>query len=264
MIVIYLITTLIGLILIPIVTFVIASSCVVSRLLKIPDGAGSPYDFLPRWWAKGLVACAFSRVVVHNREHAIGGPRIFVANHLSWYDIPALGSFLKRAKFVSKAEVFKVPLLGHAMRAVGMVSLERQNKKAAFNAYETAAGSVRNGNSIVVFAEGTRGDDYPLRQFKKGPFVLAIDAGAPIVPVLVYGAREVIKRGSIMLHPGKIHVHLLEPVTVDGMTYEDRDKLAITVRNRIADALESIYGIKSPPQKTGAQASGSQPQTESN
>jgi 1-acyl-sn-glycerol-3-phosphate acyltransferase len=79
--------------------------------------------------------------------------------------------------------------------------------------------------------------------------VLAIDAGAPIVPVLMYGAREVIRRGSMVLHPGKIHVHLLEPVSVEGYSYDDRDALADKVRSRIAEALESLYGIESPPQR---------------
>jgi len=260
MIVIAIITTIIALIIVPIVTLVVASSCVISELLGIPDRDGSPYDWLPRWWSKALLVAAGSRVIVHNRERARQGARIYVANHLSWYDIPALGSFIKRAKFVSKAEVFKVPIMGRAMHAVGMVPLERQNRKAAFSAYNDAAERIKEGNSVIVFPEGTRGDEYPLRQFKKGPFVLAIDAGAPIVPVLIYGAREVVKRGSMLLHPGKIHVHLLEPVSVEGMNYEDRDRLAAEVRGRIAAALEAEYGIQSPPQKT-AGALAEQPQT---
>jgi 1-acyl-sn-glycerol-3-phosphate acyltransferase len=247
MIVVSYLVTLVSLILIPLITFVIASLCVLSAVLRVPDRMGSPYDVLPRLWARGLIACAGCRVIIHNRERAEEGARVYVANHLSWYDIPALGSFLHRAKFVSKAEVFKVPLMGRAMHAVGMVSLERQNKKAAFSAYNNAAQRIREGNSVIVFPEGTRGDEYPLRQFKKGPFVLAIDASAPVVPVLIYGAREVIKRGSIRIHPGRIHVHLLEPLSVEGMTYEDRDRLAAQARARIAAALESEYGIKSPP-----------------
>jgi 1-acyl-sn-glycerol-3-phosphate acyltransferase len=263
MIVIAFVVTVIALILIPISTFLIASGCVISDLIGIPDKPGSPYDHLPRWWAKSLIAIALSRVVVHNPERARQGPRIYVANHLSWYDIPAMGSFIPNAKFVSKAEVFKVPLMGRAMHAVGMVSLERQNRRAAFSAYSDAAVRIKEGSSVIVFAEGTRGSDYPLRQFKKGPFVLAIDAGAPIVPVLIYGAREVISRGSILIHPGRIHVHLLEPVIVEGMTYDDRDRLAVEVRSRIAAALESEYGIKSPPQKTAA-TQADQPQSDNN
>ena len=135
------------------------------------------------------------------------------------------------------------------MRSVGMVPIQRSNRKAAFGAYDEASRRIRDGNSVIVFPEGSRGDEYPLRAFKKGPFVLAIDAGAPIVPVLIYGAREVLRRGSILVHPTKVHVHLLEPVAVEGFDYEDRDALAEKVRSRIAEALESEYGIESPPQR---------------
>lgn len=251
MIVVCLLATLSALIIVPIATIIIGTLCMLSALLRFPDRPGSPYDFLPRWWAKAVLASSGVRIVVHNPERATdGSAHVFVANHLSWYDIPALGAFLNRAKFVAKAELFKIPVLGGAMRAVGMVPIERHNKKAAFGAYNEAAKRIRDGNSIVVFPEGTRGDAYPLRQFKKGPFVLAIDAGAPIIPVLIYGAREVVRRGSMLVHPRRIHVHLLEPVSVEGLSYDDRDQLASDVRQRIADALESEYGITSQTQRT--------------
>ena len=245
-----LLTTFSGLIFIPIVTFAIGSACVVSALLRAKDVPGGPYDVLPRAWAKACLAVTGVRVVVHNRERAFeGAPHIFVANHMSWFDIPALGSFLPRAKFVAKAELFKIPVFGAAMRSVGMVPIQRTNRKAAFGAYDEASRRIRDGNSVIVFPEGTRGDEYPLRAFKKGPFVLAIDAGAPVVPVLIYGAREVIRRGSMMVNPATIHVHLLEPVSVEGFEYNDRDALAESVRSRIGDALASLYGIESPPHK---------------
>jgi 1-acyl-sn-glycerol-3-phosphate acyltransferase len=114
---------------------------------------------------------------------------------------------------------------------------------------------------VVVYAEGTRGDDYPLRAFKKGPFVLAIDAGAPIVPVLIHGTREVIRRGSMLVHPGKVDVHLLEPVSVEGYDYDGRDELAEKVRSRIAEALATHYGIESPPQRGAPVASGANSST---
>lgn len=250
MILLSILITIVALITIPLITLLIGTLCMISALLRFKDRPGSPYDVLPRAWAKGLLAVTGVRVRVHNRERAgDGNPHIFLANHISWFDIPALGSFLPRAKFVAKAELFKIPVLGGAMRAVGMVPIQRQNRKAAFGAYDEAARRIQEGNSVIVFPEGTRGDDYPLRAFKKGPFVLAIDAGAPIVPVLIHGTREVIRRGSMMVHPGRVDVHLLEPVSVQGFNYDDRDALAEKVRSRIAEALASHYGIASPPQK---------------
>ncbi len=226
-------------------TLMVGVICLVTVVFRLPDGPGTPYDFLPRWWSKIVLLMTGVRVVVHNRELlADGKPHIFVANHMSWYDIPALASFLQRAKFVAKAELFSLPIFGPAMRVVGMVPIERQNRKAAFGSYDEAAKRIHEGNSIVVFPEGTRGDQYPLRPFKKGPFVLAIAAGAPIVPVLIHGTREVITRGSMLVRPGRVDVHLLEPVDPTGLDYDDRDKLAAAVHSRISDALFKLYGIE--------------------
>jgi len=126
-----------------------------------------------------------------------------------------------------------------------MVPIERQNRKAAFAAYRVAAEKIQAGNSVVVFPEGSRGDSYPIRAFKKGPFVLAIAAGVPIVPVLLHGTRDVLGKGRWILQPGRVDVHLLEPIPTAGLDYSDREELAETVRSRIVDALASIYGIES-------------------
>jgi 1-acyl-sn-glycerol-3-phosphate acyltransferase len=154
---------------------------------------------------------------------------------------------LPRYKFVAKAELFKVPIFGPAMRSVGMIEIQRENRKAAFGAYDVAAERIRAGNSVVVFPEGTRGHAYPLRPFKKGPFVLAIAAGVPIVPIIVHGTIEVMPKGSIWAHPGTIDVHLLEPVTTSGVDYDHREALMQAVRARMADAMRELYGVEALP-----------------
>src|SRR5207249_2699146 len=112
----------------------------------------------------------FRRVLF--RSHRTRRRRLF-----SWFDVPALAKILPRYKFVAKAELFKVPIFGRGMRIVGMIEIQRENRKAAFGAYDVAAEKIRSGSSVIVFPEGTRGHAYPLRPFKKGPFVLAIAAG---------------------------------------------------------------------------------------
>ncbi len=185
------------------------------------------------------------RVEARGLENVPAGGVIMSPNHLSWFDIPALASVLPRYKFVAKAELFKVPIFGQAIRAIGMVPIDRQAGKAAFAAYEVAAARIRAGNSVVVFPEGSRGFDYPIRPFKKGPFVLAIAAGVPIVPVLLYGTHDVFAKGTMLVRSGPLHIHLLEPVPTAGLDFSDRDELAKTVRSRLADALASNYGIQS-------------------
>ncbi len=227
-------------------TLIVGSAAVVAGMIGFSDGRGSPYHVFAPLWSRLVLFFSFVRVKVHNPERALdGSPHIFVANHLSWYDVPVLSSFLPRAKFVTKEELFSVPIFGKAMRAIGMVPIQRDNKRAAFASYDKAAASVALGNSIVVFAEGTRGVDYPLRPFKKGPFVLATSAGVTVVPVLIHGAREVLPRGSLFVRPRLVDVHLLEPISVDGLDVSARDGLANAVWSRMAAALEKHYGIES-------------------
>ena len=228
-----------------IVTTVLGLTVIIAALFGIEDKPGGIYDKVPRWWSVWVLWAAGVRVRVHGlkiSEHA--EPRIFASNHVSWFDVPALAGVLPRCKFVAKAELFKVPIFGGAMRAAGMIEIQRDNRKAAFGAYDVAAERIRQGNSVVVFPEGTRGHAYPLRPFKKGPFVLAIAAGVPIVPIIVHGTIESLRKGSFRVHPGTIDIHLLEPVTSTGVDYDHREALMRTVRTRMADAMRDLYGVE--------------------
>lgn len=230
-----------------VVTPVLGAIVTSAALLGVTDKPGGVYDKIPRWWSKAVLWAGGVKLRVHGWENAGAGDardaRIFAANHVSWFDVPALASILPRYKFVAKAELFKVPVFGRAIRAAGMIELQRENRKAAFGAYEVAAQRIRAGNSVVVFPEGTRGHGYPLRPFKKGPFVLAIAAGVPIVPVIVHGTIEVLRRGSLWAHPGTVDVHLLEPVATAGTDYDHREALMGEVRGRMADAMKTLYGV---------------------
>jgi 1-acyl-sn-glycerol-3-phosphate acyltransferase len=229
-------------------------SAIVAGLFGVEDREGGIFDHTPRVWSRVMLWAAGITTEVHSPERMAGGaPQIYMSNHLSWFDIPALASVLPRYKFVAKAELFKVPIFGAAIRAVGMVPIERQAGRAALAAYDIAAERIRAGNSVVVFPEGSRGYDYPIRPFKKGPFILAIAAGVPIVPVLLYGTRDVFAKGTMLVRPGPLHVHLLEPVPTAGLDSSDRDELARTVRSRMVDALSSLYGIESEPSRSKAQ-----------
>lgn len=228
-----------------VVTPILGGLVVVGALLGVRDKPGGIYDKVPRWWSKAILLAGGVKVRVHGWENAGSGePRIFAANHVSWFDVPALASTLPRYKFVAKAELFKVPVFGHGIRAIGMIEIQRDNRKAAFGAYDVAAQKIQAGNSVVVFPEGTRGYEYPLRPFKKGPFVLALAAGVPIVPVILHGTIEVLKKGSLWAHPGRVDIHLLEPVETAGIDYDQRDALMAKVRGRMADAMRDLYGVE--------------------
>jgi 1-acyl-sn-glycerol-3-phosphate acyltransferase len=226
-------------------TFVLGLTVIIAALFRVEDKPDGIYDKVPRWWSSAVLWATGIKVRVHGMENASGGePHIFASNHVSWFDVPALAKVLPRYKFVAKAELFKVPIFGPAMRSAGMIEIQRENRKAAFGAYDVAAQRIQAGNSVVVFPEGTRGHAYPLRPFKKGPFVLAIAAGVPIVPIIVHGTIEIMRKGSLLARPGMIDIHLLEPVSTAGVDYDHREALMQTVRTRMADAMRDMYGVE--------------------
>ena len=228
------------------VTPLFALAVIIAGVLRLPNRPNGFYDRAPRLWSRIALWLAGVRLVIHG-EHALRDvrPRVFVANHVSWYDIFTLLAILPRYRFVAKAELFKIPLFGPAARRAGTIPIQRENRKAAFQAYEEAAREIRGGASVVVCPEGTRGDSYALRPFKKGPFVLAIAAGAPIIPVVLYGTREVQPRGSFRIRSGAVHVHFLDEIPTAGLTYDDRDRLADECWRSMAAAMERGHGVKS-------------------
>ena len=231
-----------------VLTPVLATMVIVASLLGMKPKPGGLLHRAPRWWAEGLLSAAGVSVVLHGEERMrTGEPRIFVCNHVSWYDVLVLVAYLPRYSFVAKAELFRIPLFGRGALAVGTIPIERDNRKSAFESYRVAAERIRAGASVVVYPEGTRGATYALRPFKKGPFVLAVAAGVPVVPTIVHGSIEVLPRNSLRLHAGRtIHVHFLEPVQVAGLRYDDRDRLMRAVYDRMAAGLRTMYGVESP------------------
>ncbi len=225
-------------------TAVLGPVVLVAGLFGVEDRPGGIYQQCMHRWARLGCRAAGVRIVVHDpsRMRSDAGV-VYIANHVSWFDVFALAATLPRYSFIAKSELRKIPLFGPAAAAAGIVFLERDNRKQAFQSYRGAAEQVRGGRSVVVYPEGTRGRDYPLRPFKKGPFVLAIASAAPIVPTVIYGAREIMPRGSFRIRPGDIHVHFLEPIPTAGMSYDDRGALMTRVWQRMADALNDLYGV---------------------
>jgi len=124
-----------------------------------------------------------------------------------------------------------------------IVFLDRENRKQAFESYKLAAKEVQRGRAIVVCPEGTRGADYHLRPFKKGPFVLAIASQSPVIPTIVHGAREVMPKGSFAIRSGVVDLHFLEPIPTVGYDYDHRAELMTAAWSAMAETLYSIYGV---------------------
>jgi 1-acyl-sn-glycerol-3-phosphate acyltransferase len=139
---------------------------------------------------------------------------------------------------LAKKELFRIPILGPAMRMHGFVPVDRQNRERAVQAVEEAVVKLREGRSFIAFPEGTRSRDGRLQLFKKGVFVMAIKAAAPIVPVSVSGSSRIMQKGKAAIQPGTVRITVHEAISTEGLTIDDRDALSRQVRKAIMNGLE--------------------------
>lgn len=193
------------------------------------------FQKLQRVWADGLVRGWGLEVRAHGAEQLDPrGTYVFMANHLSHVDIVALFVALPvHVGFLAKKELRRVPFLAQAMVAGGHVFIDRKQRASALNVMSEAARDVANGASLVVFPEGTRAFEEHIQPFKRGGFHLARQAGVPVVPVGIRGARTVLGREDYLIRPGQLDVHIGAPVRADQFT--DLPAFSSHVRERISE-----------------------------
>jgi 1-acyl-sn-glycerol-3-phosphate acyltransferase len=186
--------------------------------------------------ARNLIRLCGVRVRVRGLERLGDGPYFFTPNHQSHFDIAALLGYLPGSnRFAAKREMFAEPILGAVLRTMGMIPVDRADP---LDSIERLNRLKLDGFSVIIFPEGTRSRDGALLPFKKGPFVAAIYLGVPIVPVVCKGTTRIMPKGKYLsILPGEAEVVVLDPIPTAGMTYEDRDRLRETVRERIAAEL---------------------------
>jgi 1-acyl-sn-glycerol-3-phosphate acyltransferase len=185
------------------------------------------------------LALAGIRVRVAGLEHVpLDRAAVYAANHQSNVDPPVIFDVVHpRLHILYKAEFDAVPILARAFRYGGFIPVDRRNKEAALRSIDAGAASIRAGNSFLIFPEGTRSKTADLLPFKKGGFIMAITAQAPIVPVAVQGGRDSMRRGSWILRPVTVSVRIGEPIESAGLTLDRRDELIAATRQRIAALL---------------------------
>jgi len=196
-------------------------------------------DESQRAWARFILRWSGVDVVLENPE-AIDPrrPQVLVANHTSWYDVLALAGFVPgQSVFVAKQEIARVPVFGRAAAACGQIFIDRSDRNRAVESLAAAREILENESpTIIMFPEGTRSATGMLQPFKKGAFVLAIQAGVDIVPAAIFGSHEVMRKGSLRIRPGTIRVRFGESIGVAGLTIEDRGELT----ERAWEALASL------------------------
>lgn len=163
-------------------------------------------------------------------------PVVFMSNHESHMDPSVMISSLEvNAVFIAKQELKWVPFLGQLIWFMDFIFIDRQNRARAIESLQKAAERIRKGQNVVIFPEGTRTVDGQLREFKKGGFALAQDAGVPIVPVALRGGFKILPRGARRVDPGRYTVIFGAPIRPE--TYPSRELLMEEVRSRIGALL---------------------------
>jgi 1-acyl-sn-glycerol-3-phosphate acyltransferase len=197
----------------------------------------------PLYWA-GINGVMFFvravgvRVRVIGKERIPAGTCLFVANHTSSAEAPAVvGAIPRRIAILLKASLFKYPIVGQAFLLARFIPVKRGERDSALESLEKAIESLRSGQSFLIYPEGTRSPDGRLQEFKKGAVVMAIKAGVPIVPIACSGAHRVMKKRSLKIYPGEILVEFLEPIDASAFGYEHRDQLNRRVHDALAAGL---------------------------
>lgn len=188
-----------------------------------------------RWWARGVLLGGFVRLRREGRERVPRGePVVFMANHESWLDIPALLAAIPvQVRFLAKKSLFKVPFLGWAIAAMGFIPVDRENRREAVRSFEEAAARIRRGRSVLLFPEETRSMDGNLLPLQRGGFLIAIKAGIPIVPVGIEGAGRCLGKHNYLIRPGTVTVRFGDSIPTAGRGVTEKGVLMERVRAEI-------------------------------
>ena len=202
-----------------------------------PPTAKCICDRVPRRWASFILRCSGVRVILENEEVIDPErPQIVVANHVSWFDVFTLIAAMPgRSLFVAKKELSRIPLFGPAVAACGHVFIDRTDRRRAVDSLAVVRKKLEEDcSTIIMFPEGTRSRTGELQPFKKGAFVLAIQAGVEVVPAAISGSRSVMRKGSMRIRPGTIRVRFGDPIEVSGLDLDMRNELTKRAHNALA------------------------------
>lgn len=208
---------------------------VLSVIFSLTDRSFRLFFWLSKFWSGGIFLFSGIKVRItglENFDHS--GTYVFVSNHSSQYDIPAIQFTAPvRISIIYKRELEKIPLFGWQLAVSPYIKIDRANPDKAFKSIEKAKLLMRKRNiSIILFAEGTRSKTGEIQPFKRGAFYLASRTGFPIIPVTVNGTAKLLPKGTLKIKSGEIHVHYDKPVYPrQDLNKKEELELMDTVRN---------------------------------
>lgn len=192
-----------------------------------------------RWFIRAGLRMVRVKVEVEGLERLDPNQTyIFTPNHQSLIEVPLWVAYLDRnIAYLGKKEVFKYPIFGYGIRLVGVIPVDRSNSAAAVESAKLATENLKRGKSYVVYPEGTRSKTGGLLPFKKGAFMMALDAGVPVVPITISGATKIMPKGQIKIFPSTVHVTIHQPISTAGYSKDNISELMEKTRERIFSAL---------------------------
>jgi 1-acyl-sn-glycerol-3-phosphate acyltransferase len=201
---------------------------------------------LGRWFRRAAVASVrvnplwdfrTSGVTIHDPRR----PYVAVSNHESFADIFLISHLPWEMKWLSKEEIFRIPLMGWMMRMAGDIAVKRDDRRSRALAFRSLRDRLEKGVSVIVLPEGTRSATGEMLPFHDGAFRLAVDLGLPILPMAVAGTRDAMPKGSLLFNRARAEVRVLEPVETTGLTAADVAELRDTIRARILETREDLF-----------------------
>lgn len=222
------------------VTIPVASSVIVLAFFSSSAGV---IDRLIRLWARSLVKAAGIDLHIENAEVLDPKQRyILVANHYSYFDIPCiLAAVPQPIRFMAKVSLFKIPIFGWSLARAGFIPIDRKNRRTAVKSFDLAAERIRRGNTIVIFPEEGRSKFRQMRPFQRGAFLLAIKSELPVVPMAIDGTFDVFRVGAKRITPGRVTIKVGTPMSTEGATLKDKERLASASRAEIEQLL-GVFG----------------------
>ena len=195
-------------------------------------------------WGEFGSALAGIKIDLRGEQHLwTRRPAVFLFNHQSAIDVLIIAKLLRRDfTAIAKQEIAANPLVGPVFRVADTVFIDRRNHDKAIEALQPVVNTLQDGLSIAIAPEGTRSAGDRLGVFKKGPFHIAMQAGVPVVPIVIHNATDVLPKGGFFVHPTTVHVDVLEPIDTSGWSAETVDAHVAEVRARFVDTLDQPTG----------------------
>lgn len=211
--------------------------------LFIFTGFPHKVDYFVRWWAKSLNFLARVDVEVIGIEKLPEEPCLYIFNHLSLFDIPIIFDGIPRnLRFGAKKELFYIPIFGWGMKMMGIIPIDRKNRARAVKALQKAIIKMKRDKlNIILAPEGTRQIQLRVGEFKTGPFVTALQAQVPIVPLVLTGAHDILPKNHFIFRLDKrrsCRIEVLDPIATKGLNEEDRHHLKAVAHEKMSKAFQ--------------------------